>query len=52
MFIFLDFTVNYAGRTVFIYQTQKEALENYRMNIQFRLTILTVSYMKGIFYEL
>lgn len=27
LFVSLDFTVNYAGRTVFIYQTQKEALE-------------------------
>lgn len=52
LFVSLDFTVNYAGRTVSIYQTQKEALENYRMNIQFKLTILTMSYMKGIFYEL
>lgn len=51
-FVSLDFTVNYAGRTVFIYQTQNEALENYWMNIQFKLTILTMSYMKGIFYEL
>lgn len=35
----LDFTVNYVGKTVFIYQiqTQKEALENYQMNIQLNL---------------
>lgn len=32
----LDFTVNYVGKTVFIYQiqTRKEALENDQMNIQ------------------
>lgn len=36
---FLDFTVNYVGKTVFIYlvQTQKEALENYQMNKQLNL---------------
>lgn len=35
----LDFTVNYVGKTVFIYQiqTQKEALENYQRNIQLNL---------------
>ena len=34
-----DFTVNYVGKTVFIYpiQTQTEALENYQMNIQLNL---------------
>lgn len=46
-FFFLDFTVNYVGKTVFIYyiqyvpisqiQTQKESLENYQMNIQLNL---------------
>lgn len=49
----LDFTVNYVGKTVFIYQiqTQKEALENDQMNIQLTI-ILTMTYMMGIFYEL
>lgn len=54
MFFSLDFTVNYVGKTAFIYQIQTQKSSRKLPNeYTIKLTIiLTMNYMMGIFYEL